>query len=388
MKVRAGWMGLALLLPAAIANASVGLQIDSGIVVETSGGVKAAIDGDLTETGTGYFKGTIESGARSGMTTFAGLTLSSGLTGSVTRVTGTAYAGSHGEGTNLKRYYEISNTSGSDLTADMSAAFVGSGANDEQNGLSGPYFIYRYTASWTGYGSGVSATPITAAGAVIPTGSSVWVLSEGVRLAVKSLLQGPYSTSAHAMTTALAGSIPTTSPYSEDARTVTSVPAGVTDWALVQVRATASGAIVGSRSCFLKANGMLLADDGSSEFVGVRSMPADYFLVIRHRNHLKVMTAAIMTGLTWGSTPSTYDFSSGTGQYYGGDAKLLETGAYGSYAGDTNASGTVDAADRSAAWNNRNKTGYQAADVNLSGTVDAADRSATWNNRNKTTSVP
>ncbi len=84
-----------------------------------------------------------------------------------------------------------------------------------------------------------------------------------------------------------------------------------------------------------------------------------------------------------------YDFTTGSGKYYGTDGfKDLGGGVYGMIAGDTDGSGTVDANDRSAAWNDRNKTGYEPADCDLSGTVDANDRSITWNNRNQTTSVP
>jgi hypothetical protein len=111
-----------------------------------------------------------------------------------------------------------------------------------------------------------------------------------------------------------------------------------------------------------------------------------YYLLLRHRNHLAVMSASTVSLGTFAA--DLYNFCSGPEQYFGGGAMLLETGVYGAYAGDTNATGTVDANDRSAAWNNRNKTGYEGSDCNLSGTVDANDRSTTWNNRNKTTSVP
>jgi hypothetical protein len=389
MKTVSKWLAISLILSAALLNASVGLEVGTGIVVQTTGGVGVQIDGSLTETGTGYLSGKIDSGARTGMTAFAGLTLGSGMDGSVIRTTGSAYAKGNGEGTNFKRFYEISNTGGGAVTATMKIAYVGSGTNDETNGLAAPFFIYRYASGWTGYGFGVGASPDTSAGAVIPTGSSDWVLSEGARVAMKAFLQGPYSTSTHSMGTILQGSIPLTSPYSEDARTVASVPSGVTDWVLLQVRSTFNGTILASRSCFAKADGKLVLDDGTTEYAGIKACPGNYFLVLKHRNHLKAMSAAAVTGLTWGTTPaSVYDFSTGTGQYYGSDAKLLESGVYGEYAGDVNATGTVDANDRSAAWNNRNKTGYQAADANLSGTVDANDRSITWNNRNKTTSVP
>jgi len=91
------------------------------------------------------------------------------------------------------------------------------------------------------------------------------------------------------------------------------------------------------------------------------------------------------------SSSTLYDFTTVTDKYYGSDAKLLDTdptNVYGMYAGDTDGSGTVDANDRAATWNNRNDTGYQSSDCCLSGTVDANDRSITWNNRNKSTDVP
>ncbi|MFZ1289034.1 MAG: hypothetical protein WAR79_03030 [Melioribacteraceae bacterium] len=86
----------------------------------------------------------------------------------------------------------------------------------------------------------------------------------------------------------------------------------------------------------------------------------------------------------------TYDFTTGSGQYYGGAAaaKEVETGVWAMIAGDADGSGVVDAADRSSTWNNRNVPGYNGSDVDLTGVTDAADRSTTWNNRNKSTQVP
>lgn len=67
------------------------------------------------------------------------------------------------------------------------------------------------------------------------------------------------------------------------------VPAGVTDWVLVELR-DAGNAIVGSRAAFLKADGTLMDMDGTT---GINfSLPtANYNLAIRHRNHLGVRTA-------------------------------------------------------------------------------------------------
>jgi hypothetical protein len=87
---------------------------------------------------------------------------------------------------------------------------------------------------------------------------------------------------------------------------------------------------------------------------------------------------------------ASWDFTTGYDKYYGGSsgAKDLGDGKWGMIAGDCDGSGTVDANDRSEAWNDRNLTGYQECDCSLTGTVDANDRSMTWNNRNLTTSVP
>ena len=90
------------------------------------------------------------------------------------------------------------------------------------------------------------------------------------------------------------------------------------------------------------------------------------------------------------SSALSYNFTDGSGKYYGTTTacKELETAVWGMIAGDADGSGTVDAIDRSDAWNDRNLTGYEDSDCGLTGTVDANDRSITWNNRNLTTGVP
>jgi hypothetical protein len=215
------------------------------------------------------------------------------------------------------------------------------------------------------------------------SGEFVWYVLAKVHL----WLEGPY-TAGGGMRTDLqtGGPIPTTSPYT-DARESDPVPAGVTDWVLVELRGADGTTVRSYRSFFLKSDGSVVDTDGST--VNCRMPGAgdgDYHIAIKHRNHLAVMSAAEET-LNHASA-SLFDFSTGTGQYAGADAKLLETGVYGLYAGDANGSGTVDASDRSAAWNDRNQSGYLNADCDLSGAVDASDRSITWNNRNMSTSAP
>ncbi|NOY58071.1 MAG: T9SS type A sorting domain-containing protein [Calditrichaeota bacterium] len=161
------------------AFAQVNLEID-GFLVESSNNLTVEISGDLSEINDGYFKGKITSGTRStNISQFAGLTFTNGFSGTITRFTGEAYNKGNGEPVNFKRYYEISNTSGSGVVSDLQVAFA-AGTNDERNGLSSPYHIYRYTSSWNFYGSGSASSPVTATNGYIPTDDSDWILSDFV----------------------------------------------------------------------------------------------------------------------------------------------------------------------------------------------------------------
>jgi hypothetical protein len=196
---------------------------------------------------------------------------------------------------------------------------------------------------------------------------------------VKVLLEGPYDTVTDQMNTNLGdnGDIPFTSPYSEDPHTVSSLPADVTDWVLVELRQTYDGAAVQSKSVFLKNNGHLLSDDGTTEQISMDVSTGDYYIVIRHRNHLAVMTA---NPVSLNSSSSTlYDFSTGNGQYYGSNAKQLESGVFGMYTGDANGNEQVQNDDKNVEWAAQvGAAGYRSADFNLNGQVQNDDKNVFW----------
>jgi len=210
-----------------------------------------------------------------------------------------------------------------------------------------------------------------------------------VLVETKIFLEGPYDTNIDMMNTNLNdnGYIPLTSPYSEDPRTISSMPAGVVDWVLVELRETASGTAVASKSALLYKDGRVVNDDASSGVINMPVSDGNYFIVIKHRNHLAVMSASAVS--LNGTTSSLYDFTTAESQFYGtGGSIELEPNVWGMIAGDTDGSGVVDAADRNATWNDRNSSGYNDSDVDLSGVVDAGDRNKTWNNRNKNSQLP
>ena len=209
-----------------------------------------------------------------------------------------------------------------------------------------------------------------------------------IRLQTKIFLEGPYNASTDEMSTELKnnGYVPAASPYSEDARTAASVPNNVTDWVLVQLRSSATGAAIVSKSAFLRKDGKIVADDGTTEYIELRAQEGNYYIVIKHRNHLSIMSANTVALNGTGST--LYDFSTGTDRYYGSEAVLLESGVYGMYAGDTNDSDIITYSDKDPINDNVNYAGYHSADANCSGIVTYADKDFINSNVNKASNVP
>ena len=205
---------------------------------------------------------------------------------------------------------------------------------------------------------------------------------------IKVWLEGAYDTAGDTMRTSIHGSIPLTSPYTAAPKTVTSIPADVVDWVWVQLRSTESGATEAQRSLFLKKDGTVVYTDGTTTGIPFEAAAGDYYVIVRHRNHLGIMSGSVLTFVSSGS-PNVHNFTTGSGQSYGTDAiKELETGAYGMYSGEGNNSGIVSIADVTIAIDNRDAVGYETSDYNLSNIVTVADATNSLANRDKTSKIP
>ena len=164
----------------------------------------------------------------------------------------------------------------------------------------------------------------------------------------------------------------------------------IVDWVLVELRSgeTPSTAItVSKRAAFIVSDGNIVDLDGISP-VKFNGAAGDYYIVIKHRNHLAIMSAGIV------SLPNgtTYDFTIGSGQFYGGSsgAKELETGVWGMIAGDGNCNGQVQNNDSEDIWKPENGTsGYKYSDFNMNGQVQNDDNENYWKpNNGRGTQVP
>lgn len=214
---------------------------------------------------------------------------------------------------------------------------------------------------------------------------------------VKVYLQGSYAGSG-TMTTSLnsSGTLPFHHPYNDTlgiwnytgSERIYNLPADIVDWVLVELRTdTASTTTVGRHAALLKSNGSIVDLDGVSQvkFKGV--VPGNYYIVVRHRNHLPIMSS---TPVSLGFTNSAlYDFSTAQTKAFGTEPMVdLGNNVFGMYAGDANISAIITSADVTPIIANLNLATYKVADVNMSGIVTAADITMIISNLNKTSKVP
>lgn len=209
------------------------------------------------------------------------------------------------------------------------------------------------------------------------------------RFSAKVFLEGAFNPESMAMNNSLLASnlIPSTQPYSTAPWTyygeeiVTSMPEGVIDWVLVELRQAASAELATEatiiegwpKALLLKADGSIVDTDNKNPLIGEAEITENLYMVIRHRNHLDVMSAAplILSGNTY-----SYDFTNEITKAYGGAAgyKQIGTGVYGMVAGDIDADGSVFASDFNLwAINFGLTTVYLPADVDMDGQVFASD---------------
>jgi len=143
-----------------------------------------------------------------------------------------------------------------------------------------------------------------------------------VLVQVKIYLEGAYNASLGEMNTDLNTKIPLTSPYPENKKTISSMPAGIVDWVLVELRTTPNGTAVASRSALLRKDGRIVDDDGLTTEIKLDATSGNYYIVVKHRNHLTIMSANKIALNT--STSTLYDFTTGSDKFYGtGGAKQL-----------------------------------------------------------------
>lgn len=222
---------------------------------------------------------------------------------------------------------------------------------------------HKTAGGWWNEGS--TATGTTTAGAVTSnaiTGAqwaatnnwsplTISTTSGTIVVSAKVLLQGAVSGTTMTTTLNTLGVIPTTQPYNRapwnyaGTENVATIPAGVTDWVLVELHdKTTPATVIATRAAFVKSDGTVVDLDGTSP-VSFQQAPDNYYVAIRHRNHLGIRTA---TAQALSSTATLYDFTTGQAQAYQNPANTANTamkdlgnGLFAMWGGDGTSNGVV-----------------------------------------------
>ncbi len=134
-------------------------------------------------------------------------------------------------------------------------------------------------------------------------------------------------------------------------------------------------------SVFLNDDGELVSDLGTTPKFAVDAPDGDYYLVIRHRNHLAVMSRDKISLVRGNSI--LYPFADDSTRYVGKDAATeLETGMWGLWAGDINQDGQITTTDYTAWYNSARlgENGYLDTDLDQDGQVTTTDYTLWYNN--------
>jgi hypothetical protein len=198
-------------------------------------------------------------------------------------------------------------------------------------------------------------------------------------ISLKVMLQGPFQAGAMSAYLADHDLIPLSQPYHSDpwnyngSEAVPSIPAGITDWILVELwRTTDRSSCVSQKAAFLQTDGDIMDLDGTTPIDF--TVPEDeYYIAVHHRNHGSVTSAS---PVSLAGSPAFYDFSTAQTQSYGSVGMTeLSGGFWGLWAGDMDQDHEITTADY-VAWYNSNhhaETGYLDCDLNFDGAVDLAD---------------
>ncbi len=208
-------------------------------------------------------------------------------------------------------------------------------------------------------------------------------------LAIDLLLEGAYAGSG-TMNDNLrsAGLIPTAEPYAGlgfmhegfgGGETVSSSvfsAAGndaITDWVLVEIRdGNNSSNVLATKSALIQKDGDIVDLNGTTN-LSIPGIGADnYFVAIKHRNHLGVMSA---NAITLSTNVMAYDFTSSASNAFGSSngVQNLGGGYFGLFSGDFDTNEQIQNTDVTNLLPSLGNSGYLQGDLNMNGQVQNTD---------------
>ena len=219
------------------------------------------------------------------------------------------------------------------------------------------------------------------------------------------MLEGPFNGTDMNTDLNANGSLPLVHPYLDypwnypGPESVAVIPnIAVVDWINIELRDAVDAASANNSttikkySAFVLNNGQIVGLDGSSLLSFYGPITNDLYVVIRHRNHLDIMSAFALTetGCIY-----SYDFTYDSWNSYGGPLatkNLIDniTPLYGMMGGDSNKDDTISTDDQYYWMNNAGTPiGYEQPDNNFDGQINNQDKNDSWaENLGATTQYP
>jgi len=202
----------------------------------------------------------------------------------------------------------------------------------------------------------------------------------GTPVAARLMLESFYQTSTNSMHTTLAdnNALPSTHPYGflpwiyTGNENTNNFPNNTVDWVLVELYAANNPTnLVAQKAAILLSNGAISDLDGSG-LVHFSGLPADnYYLLIRHRNHLDVMSN---NAISIPNDLSPYDFTTSTGQALDAAQQQMGNGTAVLHMGDLDGNGCITRNDFNRLVSDKSSTAnYIASDLNSDQTTNSQD---------------
>jgi len=197
------------------------------------------------------------------------------------------------------------------------------------------------------------------------------VVAANVHASPLILLQGPFSSGTGLMSNSLrtSGILATKFPGA-------AIPGLAVDSISVEIR---NATTAGSSTILLSTPAWLLTDgtvrgfaDTTKSYLTFPTSPGSFYIVIRHRNHLAIMSK---NPVSLNSTTPTYDFTTAQTQAYGSPNAMILVGTrYCMISGDADGNGQVQNSDVNTGIRpNLGLSGCLNADANLDGQVQNTD---------------
>jgi hypothetical protein len=226
----------------------------------------------------------------------------------------------------ISAYTDVTNWGGNDGSLTMSAS----------GGTTSYSYLWNNnltSSSITGLTAGNYTVTVTDANSCTATASALITQPDMLCLKIKVFLQGPYKTTTHLMSDNLRtlGFIPVTEPYSDYPYNMSFTHAGtgggetitnpesvfgvtgndaIVDWVFIELRDKTDKTLVKyTRSALVQRDGDVVDVDGISNLCFTGLSDIQFYVAVRHRNHLGVMTASAKT-LT--SSGTVVDFTTGS----------------------------------------------------------------------------